>query len=122
MIDAILARDDFKDLGIMLIYITPSGKGFKIVFIARPEWGNLIDNQYEMAQLLGIGMIDGGCKDAARASFVPKYDDVKFLDEQMFTYSNPAYDEQYLPCPRGRGCIRARSRAGASSGGPAVRV
>ena len=95
MIDAILARDDFKDLGIMLIYITPSGKGFKIVFIARPEWGNLIDNQYEMAQLLGIGMIDGGCKDAARASFVPKYDDVKFLDEQMFTYSNPAYDEQY---------------------------
>ena len=58
MIDAILARDDFKDLGIMLIYITPSGKGFKIVFIARPEWGNLIDNQYEMAQLLGIGMID----------------------------------------------------------------
>ena len=95
MIDAILARPDFKDLGIMLIYITPSGKGIKIVFIARPEWGNLIDNQYEMAQLLSLGIIDGGCKDAARASFVPKFDDVKFLDEQMFTYSNPAYDEQY---------------------------
>ena len=95
MIDAILTRDDFKDLGILLIYITPSGKGIKIVFIARPEWGNLIDNQYEMAQLLGVGAIDSGCKDAARASFIPKADDVKYLNYELFTYSNPAYDEQY---------------------------
>ena len=95
MIDAILDRPDFKDLGILLIYITPSGKGIKIVFIARPEWGNLIDNQYEMAQLLGVGTIDSGCKDAARASFVPKADDVKYLNYELFTYSNPAYDEQY---------------------------
>ena len=100
MIDAILARDDFKDLGILLIYITPSGKGIKIVFIARPEWGNIIDNQYEMAQLLNLGVIDSGCKDAARASFVPKADDVKYLNYELFTYSNPAYDEQYGPLYR----------------------
>ena len=55
-----------------------------------------MDNQYEMAQLLGVlAVVDSGCKDAARASFVPKFDDVKFLDESLFTYSNPAYDEQY---------------------------
>ena len=96
IIDRILGRDDFSELGIMLIYITPSGSGIKIVFSARPEWGNLMDNQYEMAQLLGVlDSIDSGCKDAARASFVPKSDDVKFLDESLFTYSNPAYDEQY---------------------------
>ena len=96
IVDRILGREDFSELGIMLIYITPSGQGIKIVFIARPEWGNLMDNQYEMAQLLGVlDTIDSGCKDAARASFVPKYDDVKFLDESLFTYSNPAYDEQY---------------------------
>ena len=35
---------DLKALGIVLIYITPSGKGIKIVFKARLDWGNLIDN------------------------------------------------------------------------------
>ena len=94
IVDCILGREDFSELGILLIYITPSGQGIKIVFIARPEWGNLMDNQYEMAQLLGVlAVVDSGCKDAARASFVPKFDDVKFLDESLFTYSNPAYDE-----------------------------
>ena len=96
IVDRILGREDFSELGILLIYITPSGQGIKIVFIARPEWGCLMDNQYEMAQLLGVlAVVDSGCKDAARASFVPKFDDVKFLDESLFTYSNPAYDEQY---------------------------
>ena len=94
LIDKWLSREDFKELGILLIYISPSGKGIKVVFIARPEWGNLIDNQFEMAQLLGV-KIDLGCKDAARASFIPKADDVKYLDERLFTYSNPEYDEQY---------------------------
>ena len=94
LIDKWLSREDFKELGILLIYISPSGKGIKVVFIARPEWGNLIDNQFEMAQLLGV-KIDLGCKDAARASFIPKADDVKYLDERLFTYSNPKYDEQY---------------------------
>lgn len=94
VIDGILGREDFKDLGILMIYITPSGEGFKVVFIARKEWGNLIDNQYEMAQLLGV-TIDRSCKDAARASFIPKADDVKWLDERLFTYSDPAYDEAF---------------------------
>ena len=39
---------DLKALGIVLIYITPSGKGIKIVFKARLDWGNLIDNQHAM--------------------------------------------------------------------------
>ena len=99
LIDKWLSREDFKELGILLIYISPSGKGIKVVFIARPEWGNLIDNQFEMAQLLGV-KIDLGCKDAARASFIPKADDVKYLDERLFTYSDPDYDEQYGPLYR----------------------
>ena len=99
LIDNWLSREDFKELGILLIYISPSGKGIKVVFIARKEWGNLIDNQFEMAQLLGV-RIDLGCKDAARASFIPKADDVKYLDERLFTYSDPAYDEQYGPLYR----------------------
>ena len=42
---------DLKELGVLLVYITPSGHGLKIVFKARTEWGNLIDNQHEMAKL-----------------------------------------------------------------------
>ena len=41
----VFAAADFKqraaELGILLIYITPSGHGLKIVFKARTEWGNL---------------------------------------------------------------------------------
>lgn len=101
LIDQWLAREDFKDLGILMIYITPSGEGIKVVFIARKEWGNLIDNQYEMATLLGV-KIDRSCKDAARASFIPKGDDVKYLDERLFTYADPAYDELYGPLYRSK--------------------
>ena len=43
---------DFKKLGILLIYISPSGKGLKIVFKARLDWGNLISNQFAMAEVL----------------------------------------------------------------------
>ena len=40
---------DWKALGILLVYITPSGHGLKIVFKARLEWGNLIANQHARA-------------------------------------------------------------------------
>ena len=46
---------------ILLVYITPSGKGLKIVFKARTEWGNLIDNQHAMAEVLGVE-VDESCK------------------------------------------------------------
>ena len=45
---------DWKQLGILLIYITPSGKGLKIVFKADAQKGNLIDNQHAMAEVLGV--------------------------------------------------------------------
>ena len=39
---------------ILLVYITPSGKGLKIVFKADVKKGNLIDNQHAMAKVLGV--------------------------------------------------------------------
>ena len=39
------------DGSILLVYITPSGKGLKIVFKADVTKGNLIDNQHEMATI-----------------------------------------------------------------------
>ena len=79
---------------ILLIYITPSGQGLKIVFKARKEWGNLIDNQHAMAQLLGVE-VDESCKDASRMSFICKESDILYSDKELFTYENKEYAERY---------------------------
>ena len=92
------AAADFKqrasELGILLIYITPSGHGLKIVFKARTEWGNLIDNQHQMAKLLGVE-VDESCKDASRMSFICKESDILFIDKELFTYENKEFGERY---------------------------
>ena len=83
-----------KDLGILLIYITPSGHGLKIVFKARLDWGNLIDNQHAMAKVLGVE-VDESCKDASRMSFVCKESDILYLNKELFTYENKEFAERY---------------------------
>ena len=79
---------------ILLVYITPSGKGLKVVFKADPKDGNLIDNQHEMAKLLGVE-VDESCKDASRMSFICKESDILYLDDELFTYENKAFGEKY---------------------------
>ena len=83
-----------KELGILLIYITPSGKGLKIVFKADAEKGNLIDNQHAMAKVLGVE-VDESCKDASRMSFICKEEDILYLDEELFTYENADFGKKY---------------------------
>ncbi len=92
-----LEREDFKDLGIVWIFITPSGEGVKVVFKARAEWGNLQDNAYTMGEKLGIlDYCDAQTKNADHAHFIPKGSDVKFIDwVELFTYENPDYEERY---------------------------
>ena len=85
---------NWKQLGIVLIYITPSGRGIKIVFKARMDWGNLIDNQHQMAKLLGVE-VDESCKDASRMSFICKESDILFIDKELFTYENKEFGERY---------------------------
>lgn len=92
-----LKREDFKDLGILWIFITPSGEGIKVIFKAREEWGNLQDNAYQMAEILGIlDYADGQTKNSDHAHFIPKMSDVKYIDwEALFAYENPAYEARY---------------------------
>ena len=87
---------DWKALGIVLIYITPSGKGLKIVFKSRLEWGNLIDNQHAMAEVLGVE-VDESCKDSSRMSYICKNDDILYLDNELFTYENKDFAEKFEP-------------------------
>ena len=85
---------DWKQLGILLIYITPSGKGLKIVFKADVAKGNLIDNQHAMAEVLGVE-VDESCKDASRMSFICKESDILYMDKELFTYENKEFAEKY---------------------------
>ena len=81
-------------LGILLVYITPSGHGLKIVFKADAAKGNLIDNQHAMAQVLGVE-VDESCKDASRMSFICKESDILYIDKELFTYENNEFAEKY---------------------------
>ena len=85
---------DFVELGILLVYITPSGKGLKIVFKADVSKGNLIDNQHAMAKVLGVE-VDESCKDASRMSFICKETDILYLDKELFTYENKEFGAKY---------------------------
>ena len=97
VIDGWLQREDFKDLGILWIFITPGGDGVKVTFKAREEWGNLIDNCYQMAETLGIlDYADSQCKNSDHAHFIPKASDIKYIDwEGLFSYENPAYEQRF---------------------------
>jgi len=91
---------DLKELGILLVYITPSGRGLKIVFKARHDWGNLIDNQHAMAKVLGVE-VDESCKDASRMSFICKETDILYLDKELFTYEDKEFAKRFDDLYRG---------------------
>lgn len=92
-----LEREDFKELDIVWIFITASGQGIKVVFKAREDWGNLADNYYTLAEKLGVlEYADGQCKNADHCHFVPRADDIRFIDwDELFNYENPAYEQRY---------------------------
>ena len=79
---------------ILLVYITPSGHGLKVIFIADINY-NLIDNQKVFAEKLGLTNIDEVCRDASRGAFLTTREDIILLDERIFTYENPAFGEKY---------------------------
>lgn len=118
LFEQIKARVDLNALGILLVYISASGEGMKIVFTVRPEWGNLICNQYEMASLLGVlDYVDDACKDSSRLSFLTGPDDVLYIDkeglfndeETLFSEDEEVsrtdydlqYGERYRTAPKG---------------------
>ena len=84
LFERIRQEHDLKALGILLVYVSARGEGMKIVFKARTDYAhNLICQQYEMAQQLGIlDYVDDACKDSSRLSFLTGPDDVLYCDEK----------------------------------------
>jgi hypothetical protein len=79
---------------VRLAHKTSSGQGIRLVCEARPELGNIADNQICLArdlQLMGVKgstgkpVVDDSCIDATRISYCPRREDIYFIDyEHLF--------------------------------------
>jgi hypothetical protein len=80
---------------ILYVFVTPSGHGLKVVFIADVNVGNLIDNQIDFSLKLGLNP-DEACKDASRGAFLTTIDDVIFIDEEkLINYESEDFGKRY---------------------------
>lgn len=80
---------------ILFVFITPSGHGLKVVFMADANVGNLIDNQIVFSQKLGLNP-DEACKDASRGAFLTTADDIIFIDEEkLINYESEDFGKRY---------------------------
>lgn len=89
-----MAAGHMESLSPLLVHITPSGHGLRLVCKADPAVGNLADNQKRIADALGM-LADESCKDASRISYAFPASRILFLNEELFTYSNEEYDKKY---------------------------
>ena len=80
---------------IVLVFVTPSGEGLKVVFEADVNVGNLIDNQLDFSAKLGL-KLDESCKDGCRGAFMTTAEDIISINEEkLFTYENKSFGEKY---------------------------
>ena len=79
---------------IMLVFVTPSGQGLKVVFTADENIGNLFDNITELSGKLGLEADKSG-KDGCRGAFMTTEDDIIIINEDLFTYENQVFAEKY---------------------------
>lgn len=66
---------------IVLVYITPSGRGLRIVFRAQPGKHSLEENMAAFSERYDLGRfgdVDMACKDFSRLSFLPYIGDVLY--------------------------------------------
>ena len=85
---------------VVLVHITSSGHGIRIIFIADKQIGNLADQQISFAAVLGYAP-DQSTIDATRNSFAPKEDEILFIDEErLFNYYDKDFDKEYTPMYR----------------------
>ncbi len=87
-----------SQLGVLMVHITPSHFGLRLVAKAQIE-GDLSWNQHRLASALGMEP-DEACKDASRCSFAVGREEILYINPEMFEYDNKAYDEKYGPLYR----------------------
>ena len=93
--EAFAKLSDEDKARVLFVFVTPSGHGLKVVFIADAAVGNLIDNQIVFSRKLGLNP-DEACKDASRGAFLTTSEDIIFIDEErLIKYQDDAFGEKY---------------------------
>ena len=101
---------------VMLVHITPSGKGLRVVFKADIAVGDLSANQHHLATLLGVEP-DEACKDASRASFSPQQEEILYINDAIFDYQDDEFEKQFGERYR-KGMLDVRGKMSAISPQP----
>ena len=91
---------------ILFVYVTPSGHGLKVVFMADPAIGNLISNQIVLSLKMGLTP-DKSCSDGSRGAFLTTIDDVIFIDKEKLINYEKSYRRSSC-WRRPTACIRSR--------------
>ena len=87
MFDSWVASKDFAELGIYMVFVTPSGHGLKVVAQMRERAGvpnTISDQQKWLSKELGLPKFDDGCKDLARMAFVPLAEDILYENPELW--------------------------------------
>ena len=93
--DAFARLSDEDKARVLFVFVTPSGHGLKVVFMADVNVGNLIDNQKDFSAKLGLNP-DEACKDASRGAFLTTREDIILINEEkLFTYEDISFGEKY---------------------------
>lgn len=79
--DKIAGREEA--LGIMVVHITPSRKGLRVVGKCRPEFATIAENQRWLSSKIGLTH-DAACKDLARFSYLVPDDYFLYWDERIW--------------------------------------
>ena len=91
--------NELKEKGVMafnpfFVFVSPSGRGLKLVLPCDIHVGNIAANQKAFGEHFGVA-VDEKCKDASRLTFVSKYDDILYSDNAVCNYENPEYVEKW---------------------------
>ena len=90
---------ELQDKGVMewkpfFVFVSPSGKGLKLVLPCDINKGNIAVNQKAFGEAFGVE-VDEKCKDASRLTFVSKFDDILFSQKEVCTYENSEFVERW---------------------------
>lgn len=87
---------------VLLGHVTPSGDGLRLVTVANPDLDIEQNQQAVLTQIKAIDPArfaaleaDGSCINADRGSFLVGAGNILYINDEIFDYDNPKYDEKF---------------------------
>ena len=86
-----LMSEDIISREVVLVHITPSGQGLRVVFMSQVGCATLEENMKLLSEQLELprhGKVDLPCKDFSRLSFLPASDDILWANNVILGSTN----------------------------------